>query len=65
MKRERNLCGNCDHWREEHYGPDGAFIGEQIGCWEYDGINPDPARLKNREKELEDARAESEPRFDG
>ena len=50
-RRDRSLCANCDHWREEHYDAQGAWIGERIGCAEYDGVNPGPDRMKKKEKE--------------
>jgi len=49
--RDRSLCANCDHWREEHYNEDGSWRGETIGCSEYEGVNPEAKRLEKREKE--------------
>lgn len=61
MRLERDLCGNCDHWREEHYDSDGAWMGEMIGCAEYIGVNPTPERLRRKPKDLEKAASADTP----
>lgn len=53
-RQERDLCGNCDRWRELHYNDQGEWVTDQP-CSEYDGIVPDAARRKRKEKELEEA----------
>jgi len=51
---DRDLCGNCDRWREEHYAADGSWLAEQP-CDEYYGITPSADRAKKKERELEKA----------
>lgn len=49
-KHERDLCANCDRWREEHYDNQDAWVADQP-CSEYDGITPGPERRKKKDKE--------------
>ena len=53
----RDLCANCDRWREQHYNLSGIFIADRLDppCVEYLGTFPDEKRRQNKEKELKGA----------
>lgn len=53
---DRDLCVNCDHWREEHYGVTGEFQGQLFGCAEYQGDAPDEERRSRKAEELRASR---------
>lgn len=54
---DRDLCANCGHWREEHYGVTGEFIGGRVfGCAEYQGIEPTEERRAKKADQLRAAR---------
>lgn len=48
----RDLCGNCQHWREEHYGVNGEWQGQLFGCAEYQGEEPSDERAAKKPDEL-------------
>lgn len=51
---ERDLCANCDHWRESHYAAGGAFIADKLfGCYEYQGVVPTEERRATRDEDLQ------------
>lgn len=52
MTHDRDLCGNCDRWREAHYDRQGAWVIDQP-CTEYQGVEPTPDRRKRKDKELD------------
>ena len=56
MAIERDLCGNCAHWREEHYGVNGEFQGHLFGCAEYQGVEPDADRAAKKQEEVRASR---------
>lgn len=53
---DRDLCLNCDHWREEHYGVTGEWQGQLWGCAEYQGGDPGEARRSAKPDELRASR---------
>lgn len=54
---DRDLCANCDQWREQHYNKSGIWIGDRIGCVEYQGSEPTDERREKKKKEIAAARA--------
>lgn len=58
MSEQRDLCANCDNWRELHYGSEsGIFIGDRaLGCVEYQGTVPSPQRRAKKDDELAEGR---------
>ena len=53
---ERDLCANCAHWREEHYGVTGEWQGHLFGCAEYQGVEPDDDRAARKADEVRASR---------
>lgn len=50
---ELDLCANCGHWREEHYGRDGVYQGDEaFGCPSYLGSVPSPDRAAKKTEQL-------------
>jgi hypothetical protein len=50
---ERDLCGNCGAWREEHYGGGGQFIAHmRFGCMEYNGVQANDAQRKSKDEDI-------------
>jgi len=58
---DRDLCANCDRWREQHYNLSGIFVADRLNppCVEYLGTMPDDARRGKKDKELAAARRPS------
>lgn len=58
---DRDLCGNCGRWREEHYNQLGAWRGEQLQppCVEYYGVVPSPERRAKKQDQLNAAFAQA------
>lgn len=50
----RDLCANCDRWREQHYSAGGAFVADRMNppCFEYSGTEPSDERRKQKADEL-------------
>lgn len=65
----RDLCANCGHWREEHYGKSGAFVAHtKFGCESYEGTEPSPERAAKKTAQLaavNKSGATSEPDYPG
>lgn len=63
---ERDLCANCDRWREEHYDRNGLWIADrwQVPCISYSGIEPSEERRKQKADELASVRAGRAPIYD-
>lgn len=53
---DRDLCANCGHWREEHYGVAGEFQGQLFGCAEYQGVEPSDDRAARKADEVRASR---------
>lgn len=50
---ERDLCGNCGHWREEHYNASGVFVADRwFNCVEYLGTVPTEERRAKKREEI-------------
>lgn len=49
---DRDLCMNCDHWREEHYGVTGEWQGQLFGCAEYQGGVPREERRAEKSEQV-------------
>jgi hypothetical protein len=56
-QNERDLCANCDHWREEHYNASKVWVGDRIGCEEYLGVPASRERRLGKVRELNEAAA--------
>lgn len=52
---DRDLCANCDRWREQHYNASGIFIADLLAppCVEYLGTSPSAERQKEKPGDLE------------
>lgn len=53
---DKDLCANCAHWREEHYGVNGEWQGNLFGCAEYQGTEPDDERSGKKADEIRASR---------